>query len=257
MTQQWKPIESAPKTGRTLLLGYWNSRGNWRTVRGQWMSAAYIAEFWEEPDDVEEGWFETSAEADDAPNCWPVTPSHWMPTPAAPCATCNDQGAVGNILTAEPCPDCTPPASAQDDAKDERQPLFWYRPRSDDGYEGPIHNDRIEDVRKQSGAWVPLYPGFATLPKPLNDLRYHGEFIRGWNQCLREVSSSAPAPAAGDARDSLVNKLAGMVYQYAVTLDQATRDADSDELEAIARRVTGKLKDEIRAALAASQQQEG
>ncbi|MGV2894206.1 hypothetical protein ACNPPY_00290 [Achromobacter sp. AGC78] len=27
---------------------------------------------------------------------------------AAPCPTCNDQGAVGNILTAEPCPDCTP-----------------------------------------------------------------------------------------------------------------------------------------------------
>ena len=33
------------------------------------------------------------------------------PTPtdaAAPeCLTCNDHGAVGNILTAEPCPDCT------------------------------------------------------------------------------------------------------------------------------------------------------
>lgn len=65
------------------------------------------------------------------------------------------------------------------------------------------------------------------------------------------------APAAGDAPDSLVNKLAGMAYQYAVTLDQATRDADNDELEAIARRITGKLRDDIRAALAASQQQEG
>ncbi|WP_286938943.1 hypothetical protein [Achromobacter sp. UBA4530] len=93
-------------------------------------------------------------------------------------------------------------ASAQDDAKDERRPLFWYRPRSDDGHEGPIHNDRIEEVRKQSGAWVPLYPGFATLPKPLYDLRYHGEFIRGWNQCLREVNAAVAAPAAGDARDA-------------------------------------------------------
>lgn len=35
--------------------------------------------------------------------------------------------------------------------------LFWYRPCSDGGYEGPIHNDRIEDVRKRSGAWVPLH----------------------------------------------------------------------------------------------------
>ena len=27
---------------------------------------------------------------------------------AAPeCLTCSDHGAVGNILTAEPCPDCT------------------------------------------------------------------------------------------------------------------------------------------------------
>ncbi|MGF6211821.1 hypothetical protein [Comamonas sp. 4034] len=28
------------------------------------------------------------------------------------CATCNDQGAVGNILTAEPCPDCSTPSQA-------------------------------------------------------------------------------------------------------------------------------------------------
>jgi len=33
--------------------------------------------------------------------------------------------------------------------------LFWYRPRSDGWYEGPIHNDRIEEARKLSGAWVP------------------------------------------------------------------------------------------------------
>ncbi|WP_173011188.1 hypothetical protein [Achromobacter xylosoxidans] len=39
----WQPIESAPKTGCTLLLGYWNSHGKWRTVRGQWISAEYIA----------------------------------------------------------------------------------------------------------------------------------------------------------------------------------------------------------------------
>lgn len=40
---------------------------------------------------------------------------------AAPCPTCNDQGAVGNILNAEPCPDCTPAPSAPGDAQDERQ----------------------------------------------------------------------------------------------------------------------------------------
>lgn len=107
MNTEWKPIASAPQTGRTLLLGYWNSHGKWRTVRGRWMSLEYIAEHWEDPDDAEAGWFETAVEADDAPNCWPVSPSHWQPMPAPPCPTCNDQGAVGNILTAEPCPDCS------------------------------------------------------------------------------------------------------------------------------------------------------
>lgn len=82
--QDWKPIESAPKDGCTLLLGYPNSRGKWRTVRGQWMSADYIEQNWEDPEGAEPGWFETSAEADDTPNCWSVKPTHWMPLPAAP-----------------------------------------------------------------------------------------------------------------------------------------------------------------------------
>lgn len=38
------------------------------------------------------------------------------------------------------------------------EPVFWYRPvGTDGGYEGPIHNWAIEEVRKKSGAWVPLY----------------------------------------------------------------------------------------------------
>ena len=38
-------------------------------------------------------------------------------------------------------------------------PMFWVRLRSDGGYEGPIHNAVIEDVRRMSGAWHPLYLG--------------------------------------------------------------------------------------------------
>lgn len=41
------------------------------------------------------------------------------------------------------------------------EPIFWYRPRSDGGYEGPLHNESIEEVRKRSGAWVPLFAGAA------------------------------------------------------------------------------------------------
>ena len=44
----------------------------------------------------------------------------------------------------------------------EQEPLFWYRPRSDGMYEGPLHKSQIERVRKESGGWVPLY----THPQP-------------------------------------------------------------------------------------------
>lgn len=37
------------------------------------------------------------------------------------------------------------------------EPMFWVRLCSDGLYEGPIHNARIEKVRKLSGAWSPLY----------------------------------------------------------------------------------------------------
>lgn len=44
----------------------------------------------------------------------------------------------------------------------QQEPLFWYRPCSNGMYEGPIHNAQIERVRKESGAWHPLY----TSPQP-------------------------------------------------------------------------------------------
>jgi hypothetical protein len=44
----------------------------------------------------------------------------------------------------------------------EQQPAFWVRWRSDGCYEGPLHDSSIEDVRKRSGAWSPLY----THPSP-------------------------------------------------------------------------------------------
>ena len=79
--REWQPIETAPKDGRSMLLGYPNGAGKWRTVRGQWFSDAEIAETWEE--DGDEGWYETSVECEDLPNCWAIEPTHWMPLPAA------------------------------------------------------------------------------------------------------------------------------------------------------------------------------
>ena len=83
----WQPIETAPKDGRVLWLGYYNAHGNWRTLRGEWVSADQIAECWEE--EAEPGWYETAVEAEDPPNAWATSPTHWRPLPKPP----TDKGA--------------------------------------------------------------------------------------------------------------------------------------------------------------------
>lgn len=35
-------------------------------------------------------------------------------------------------------------------------PLFWVRVKSDGGYDGPVHDSQLEEVRKKSGEWLPL-----------------------------------------------------------------------------------------------------
>ena len=62
------------------------------------------------------------------------------------------------------------------------KPVFWYRPRSDGGYDGPIPDDRMEEVRKHSGAWVPLYPwqvqqAVAMEPEPGQQWKTGNEFL--------------------------------------------------------------------------------
>ncbi|MBK0415249.1 hypothetical protein JD974_12615 [Chromobacterium haemolyticum] len=81
---KWQPIGTAPADGRTILLGHFNSHGNWRTMRGQWFTKEHIEDNWEDGDLFEAGWYETSVEADDAPSCWPTKPTHWQPLPPAP-----------------------------------------------------------------------------------------------------------------------------------------------------------------------------
>jgi hypothetical protein len=243
MNTEWKPIASAPKTGRTLLLGYWNSHGKWRTVRGQWMSLEYIAEHWEDPDEAEAGWFETAVDADDAPNCWAVTPSHWQPMPEPPCATCNGHGMIGGPSFyapdegGEPCLDCSPPAPTSHPiptgatGEDERK---------------AFETEMADPLRKLLG------PGAGGM-NYWNGDEYDSAYVQAaW--FAWKARAAIGAPAAGDALDGLVDRLAGMAYSFAVRLDQATRGANGDELEGVARRVTADLKAEIRAAIAQQSQ---
>lgn len=82
--EQWQPIETAPKDGRTVLLGMYNSHGNWRTLRGQYFTREVIDSDWENAEDCDEGWYETSVECNDDVNCWEANPTHWMPLPSPP-----------------------------------------------------------------------------------------------------------------------------------------------------------------------------
>jgi hypothetical protein len=83
-TNGWQPIETAPKDGRTLLLGYFNSAKKWRTLRGQWFTEGSMDEWDGVADYNPAGWYETSVENDDPPNCWHTEPTHWMPLPKPP-----------------------------------------------------------------------------------------------------------------------------------------------------------------------------
>lgn len=89
-----------------------------------------------------------------------------------------DRGFARALLSASP----TPPAG------ERQEPVFWYRPRGDDGgYEGPIHNSSIERVRKESGGWVPLY---------------------------RHPAPQAAQPAQDDQIAALVNRLRDVALEF-------------------------------------------
>jgi hypothetical protein len=77
----WQQIETAPKN-KTILLGFFNYLGNWRSVHGAWLDELY--DEFEEIREGVEGWYETSVTADDIPNVWSIIPTHWMPLPTPP-----------------------------------------------------------------------------------------------------------------------------------------------------------------------------
>lgn len=87
-------------------------------------------------------------------------------------------------------------APAAPQAVPHAQPMFWYRPRSDGGFDGPLHNDHIEAIRKWSGAWVPLFPTAQPAAQPADAqgdpirqlIELHAELLEGSDYVYFELA---------------------------------------------------------------------
>ncbi|MDX3986888.1 MAG: hypothetical protein QHC88_16695 [Achromobacter sp.] len=121
----WLDIASAPKDGTEILA--------WRHDCGQFIASYTSADSFPMTQDELDAYDEETLFAKDWFTQWPQAlrlegseaPTLWQPMPADPCLTCGGHGLIGGLTPhsgydAEPCPECTPPASAQDDAKDEQ-----------------------------------------------------------------------------------------------------------------------------------------
>ena len=145
-------VHPAEKLTRQVWPGAMRTRMLWAA----WRDRAALAAPVQEPvakysDIVSDGGFDPRNKFD-----LPTTGQQW----AVFCGGCRTEWSVpyqhpGKSICAECEAKCkaTPPAAQPAPVQ---EPLFWYRPCSNGMYEGPIHNAQIEEVRKQSGAWVPL-----------------------------------------------------------------------------------------------------
>ena len=122
---------------------------------------------------------------------------------------------------------------------EQETPMFWYRPRSDGMYEGPLHNAQIEQVRKDSGGWVPLYTrptapavpqGWQLVPtEPTEEMALAAEKVT-WigtpnaKFAYRAMLSAAPeAPAQRPKTDGIVG------WRWVATCGSGTYQLSSDE----------------------------
>nr|WP_313659084.1 hypothetical protein [Achromobacter ruhlandii] len=176
----WLPIESAPKDGQSIL-----GRGprqdtvviawdEWAQPEARWKAVHLDVNGYECPEIVLRG-----------------EPTLWQPVPAPPCPTCNDQGAVGNILTAQPCPDCAAPGVST--VEDPSFPT------------GAIVNGRALADRLEA------YP----FESQGGDLRLCSDWVE-FRRCFEYLAEwvGSHAPAAGDALALLDHPLLRDVLGY-------------------------------------------
>lgn len=197
--KDWLDIASAPKDGTEILA--------WRSDCGQFIASYTTPSAFplnqKELDETDESdlyqadWFTQ----------WPhaarlegsEVPTLWQPMPADPCLTCGGQGAVGNILNAEPCPDCTPAPTSH-----------------------PIPTGATGDAEEWGAAFDAWFIKRGVWPR----VNYEEIFAAGWN--------ARPAPAAGDALDAARYRLAVsdciLVLRGDAALGRAEWDSKLDKL---------------------------
>ncbi len=82
----WLPIETAPQTGRKVMLFYLNRNGLPRTVMARWLTDEQAAETDADGVGLEGGWYECIDNWGDYTEVaiYEGEPTHWMPLPAPP-----------------------------------------------------------------------------------------------------------------------------------------------------------------------------
>ena len=82
----WLPIETAPMTGRQVILFYRNRDNKARTVMARWLTDEAAEEIDEDNAGLEGGWYECIDNWGDYTDVaiHEGEPSHWMPLPAPP-----------------------------------------------------------------------------------------------------------------------------------------------------------------------------
>lgn len=85
-------------------------------------------------------------------------------------------------------PDCLACQIIMEAEREKQEAVFWYRPHSDgQGYDGPINDSQIEAVRRNSGAWVPLYAAQpVTAPVRLTDKQIAESHANEIMNCLQD-----------------------------------------------------------------------